>query len=141
MLAGFPPFRRGSTADTLSAILNEEPQELGGAVPPALERVVHHCLEKKPENRFQNARDLAFGLESPLPAGAARRRLRCLVVASRTEGRHGACGLPACSVLQSSPCSGMSPPTRTPRGADYRHRPVPPGNRLRRAGGVSRDLA
>jgi eukaryotic-like serine/threonine-protein kinase len=66
MLAGFPPFRRSTTADTLSAILNDEPQELSSivAVPPGLERIVYHCLEKKPENRFQNARDLMFDLEA-----------------------------------------------------------------------------
>ena len=84
MLAGFPPFGRGTTADTLSAILNEEPQELGSiaAVPPALERIVHHCLEKKPENRFQHARDLMFDLEAvrhsartTAPRGAGRSAL------------------------------------------------------------------
>ncbi len=66
MLAGFPPFRRSTMADTLSAILNEEPRELTSIVhiPPALERVVQHCLEKKTENRCQNVRDLMFDLEA-----------------------------------------------------------------------------
>ena len=72
MLAGFPPFRRGTTADTLSAILNDEPQELSAVVPipPALERIVRHSLEKKPEERFQNVRDLLFDLESLSPSGS-----------------------------------------------------------------------
>jgi Tol biopolymer transport system component len=66
MLAGFPPFRRGTTADTLNAILHDEPPELPAvaATTPALERIVRHCLEKRPEERFQNVRDLIFDLET-----------------------------------------------------------------------------
>jgi serine/threonine protein kinase/Tol biopolymer transport system component len=63
MLCGDHPFRSTSPADTMSAILREDPPELSG-VPPALERVVRHCLEKAPEQRFQSARDLAFDLET-----------------------------------------------------------------------------
>jgi Tol biopolymer transport system component len=33
-------------------------------LPPAIERVVRHCLEKTPEERFQSARDVAFDLEA-----------------------------------------------------------------------------
>jgi serine/threonine protein kinase len=65
MIAGVSPFRRDTVADTLSAILNEEPQELGDArVAPGLERIVRHCVEKKPEDRFQHARDLVFSLQT-----------------------------------------------------------------------------
>lgn len=65
MLAGLSPFRRETVADTISAILNDEPPELSAArVAPALERIVRHCLEKKPEDRFQNTRDLIFNLQS-----------------------------------------------------------------------------
>jgi eukaryotic-like serine/threonine-protein kinase len=66
MLAGVPPFRRDTVADTLSAILNEDPKALStiAGVAPALERIVQHCLEKRPEDRFQNARDLIFALQS-----------------------------------------------------------------------------
>ena len=52
--------------NTLSAILKEDPPEVSGFannVPPSLERVVRHCIEKNPERRFQSARDLAFDLE------------------------------------------------------------------------------
>src|SRR5262249_58806022 len=55
-------------------------------VAPGLERVVRHCLEKNPEERFQSARDLAFDLEAlsdvsapaalPAARSAPRRRLR-----------------------------------------------------------------
>jgi Tol biopolymer transport system component len=73
MIAGEPPFRRGTIADTISAILNDEPPELpaGAPINPALERIVRHCLEKAPEKRFQSARDLIFDLEG-LPHTARR---------------------------------------------------------------------
>jgi len=65
MLSGYPPFRRPTTADTVNAILNDEPQDLPAfSVTPGLDRVVRHCLEKKPDERFQSVRDLAFDLES-----------------------------------------------------------------------------
>jgi hypothetical protein len=66
MLTGKRAFHRDSTADTMSAILKEDPPELSSinrGVPPSLERVVRHCLEKNAEERFQSARDLAFDLE------------------------------------------------------------------------------
>ena len=66
MLAGEHPFRGDSPADTMSAILREEPRELTSInpnVPPGLDRVIRHCLEKSPEQRFQSARDLAFQLD------------------------------------------------------------------------------
>jgi serine/threonine protein kinase/sugar lactone lactonase YvrE len=73
MLAGFPPFRRDTTADTISAILNDEPRDLSAvaAIPPALERIVRHALEKKPEERFQSVRDLIFDLESLSATGSS----------------------------------------------------------------------
>jgi Tol biopolymer transport system component len=67
MLSGVRAFRGDSAADTISAILHHDPPELtsqNASVPPALERIVRHCLEKSPEERFQSARDVAFDLES-----------------------------------------------------------------------------
>ncbi|MGO8983695.1 MAG: protein kinase domain-containing protein [Terriglobales bacterium] len=67
MLSGQRAFRGESPADTMSAILKEEPSELSETarnVPPALERMVRHCLEKNPAQRFQSAGDLAFNLEA-----------------------------------------------------------------------------
>jgi len=67
MLSGRRAFRGDSTADTISAILREEPPDLSSTnrnINPALERVVNHCLEKNPEERFNSARDLAFALEA-----------------------------------------------------------------------------
>jgi eukaryotic-like serine/threonine-protein kinase len=67
MLSGKRAFHGDSPADTMSAILKEEPPELSESarnVPPALERIVRHCLEKNPAQRFQSASDAAFNLEA-----------------------------------------------------------------------------
>ena len=67
MLSGQRAFKGGSSAETLSAILKEEPPELSGIrsdVPPALDRILRRCLEKKPDERFRTAHDLAFALEA-----------------------------------------------------------------------------
>jgi serine/threonine protein kinase/Tol biopolymer transport system component len=67
MLSGRRAFRGESTADTMSAILKEDPPDLSATnqnVSPALERLVNHCLEKNPESRFHSASDLAFALEA-----------------------------------------------------------------------------
>src|SRR4051794_25181857 len=67
MLSGKRAFRGDSMAETMSAILREDPPDLSDTnktVSPALERVVRHCLEKNPSERFHSARDLAFAIES-----------------------------------------------------------------------------
>jgi len=67
MLSGKRAFHGDSAADTMSAILKEEPADLSETnrnVSPALERIVRHCLEKSPAERFQSARDAAFNLEA-----------------------------------------------------------------------------
>ena len=67
MLSGRRAFQRDSAIETLNAILKEDPADFGdsdGNIPPALERVIFHCLEKNPERRFQSATDVVFALES-----------------------------------------------------------------------------
>jgi Tol biopolymer transport system component len=67
MLAGKRAFHRDSAADTMSAILRDDPPELehsGRAIPPVLDRIVRHCLEKNPEERYRSAHDLAFDFEA-----------------------------------------------------------------------------
>jgi eukaryotic-like serine/threonine-protein kinase len=85
MLSGNRAFRGDSAADTMSAILREDPPDLSVTnqnVSPGLEHVVRHCLEKNPERRFQSARDLAFnlgelsGASGTAIAGVAGRRPR-----------------------------------------------------------------
>jgi Tol biopolymer transport system component len=68
MLTGRRAFQRETAAETMTAVLREdppEPSETGRRVPAALDRVVRHCLEKKADQRFQSASDIAFALEDP----------------------------------------------------------------------------
>ena len=65
MLAQKKAFQGETGADVSSAILHQQPAELTQAnqeISPALDHIVHHCLEKDPVLRFQSARDLAFQL-------------------------------------------------------------------------------
>ncbi len=74
MLSGQRAFRGDSAADTMSAILREDPPDLSvtnQGVSPGLERIVRHCLEKNPEQRFQSASDLAFALQEASGASGA----------------------------------------------------------------------
>jgi len=67
MLGRRPPFTRDSVVETLSAILRDEPAALvaaRGTVSPNLEGVVRRCLEKRPEDRFPSAHDLALALNA-----------------------------------------------------------------------------
>ncbi len=67
MLSGVRAFRRDTPAETMTAVLKEEPPEMSDPVRPipgALERTVRRCLEKNPEQRFQSARDLSFALSA-----------------------------------------------------------------------------
>jgi serine/threonine protein kinase/dipeptidyl aminopeptidase/acylaminoacyl peptidase len=67
MLSGQRAFKGQTPADTMSAILKEDPPELaevGREISPALDRIVRHCLEKNPEERFRSAHDVAFALEN-----------------------------------------------------------------------------
>src|SRR6185436_2595922 len=73
MASGRRPFARDTAAETMTAILRDDPPDLvrdSGAIPAAFEPIVRHSLEKRPEERFQSARDLAFALQS-LGTGAA----------------------------------------------------------------------
>ncbi len=85
MLSGRAAFARGTTAETVSAILGYDPDPIAssssGPVASALEQIVRRCLEKVPGDRFQSARDLGFALRAlgttttPAPSGG---RLRLL---------------------------------------------------------------
>jgi Tol biopolymer transport system component len=70
MLTGELPFHRRTVVESMGAVLGEEPAPLAGRadgggqqISPALARLVYRCLERRPEERFQSARDLAFSLE------------------------------------------------------------------------------
>jgi Tol biopolymer transport system component len=90
MLSGARAFRRDTPAETMTAVLKDDPPELSDPVRPvssALERIVRRCLEKNPEQRFQSARDLSFALSAlsgtdasgPVRATGAPRRVPLLL--------------------------------------------------------------
>ena len=77
LLAGRRAFQGTTPADTMSAILKEDPPELASAAAarrPRLERIVRRCLEKNPDERFQSARDVAFALEAISGVGSGNGR-------------------------------------------------------------------
>ena len=85
MLSGVRAFRRDTPAETMTAVLKDDPPELSDGtrlVSPSLERIVRRCIEKNPEQRFQSARDLSFAL-SALSGTEASNIARAAVATSR----------------------------------------------------------
>ena len=67
MLTGRRAFQGESFAEVMAAIVKEDPLEISAAnpqIPAPLERIARHCLEKRPERRFQTANDLGFAIEA-----------------------------------------------------------------------------
>ncbi len=92
MLVGCAPFVGATPSETIAAILRDEPpeiSEINHQISPQLARIVRHCLEKKPELRFQSARDLGFALEALSTSSGARLEkamvLPALPVSSRNK--------------------------------------------------------
>lgn len=85
MLYGLRAFKRDSSAETMTAILKEDPPEppTQTQVPAGIERVMRRCLEKTPEQRFQSAKDLAFALEALSGSSQAAATQPASVAASR----------------------------------------------------------
>ncbi len=88
MATGKRAFQKKTAIDTLSAILNEEPEPVGQVNPQApapLRWIVERCLAKEPENRYAATRDLSRDLATLRdhaseavsgPIAPARRRFR-----------------------------------------------------------------
>lgn len=73
MISGRRAFEAKTPAETLSSILRDTPADLstaGNQIPSEIGNLISHCLEKSPEERFQSARDLAFGLKAALSSSA-----------------------------------------------------------------------
>jgi Tol biopolymer transport system component len=67
MATGKRAFQRKTTIDTLSAILNEEPEPIAASSPRApapLRWIVERCLSKGPRDRYASTEDLARDLQS-----------------------------------------------------------------------------
>jgi len=91
MLSGHRTFQRDTSPETLTAILNDDPPPLAEV---ELDRIVRHCLEKNPNQRFHSAKDLAFALETiagqtsgpVVPRPAPRRRVVLAALAAVALG-------------------------------------------------------
>jgi serine/threonine protein kinase len=107
MVTGRRAFNAPSPAETMNAIVHSDPPwRPSDECPPALQRLIERCLEKRPAARFQSTSDLAFALQqissspstssaapSPPRSGRSLRQLLwavgaiVLVVAGFTSGR------------------------------------------------------
>jgi serine/threonine protein kinase/Tol biopolymer transport system component len=127
ILSGRRAFHRDTAAETMTAILKEDPREISacrGDLSPALDRIVRHALEKRRTERFQTARDIAFALEAlsgsdpaltpasarPRPSRAARRWL--------TVALMGGAVLGAAALLRWAPWQTPAPATPLTVSAD-----------------------
>ena len=83
MVTGFAAFRKSSQAETLAAILRDEPERLGPRMlqaPAPFIWIVERCLAKDPKDRYASTRDLARDLaavrdrlaDSPAPLSEPR---------------------------------------------------------------------
>jgi tetratricopeptide (TPR) repeat protein/TolB-like protein len=114
MLTGSSPFRRQTAAETTAAILRDEAPEVSlskGELTPELNRVVTHCLEKKPRERFQSAADLAFDLRSLGTSASQRAHITAAARRGWLRAGLGALALLAVgtAVVVWSPWWGRSP--------------------------------
>jgi Tol biopolymer transport system component len=92
MVSGQQAFHRDTAAETMTAILKEEPPELNEIaqpVSPGIQRIVSRCLEKKPEQRFQSAKDLAFALEAMTGSGTKSVLTQAVIAPAQSRKRWG----------------------------------------------------
>jgi serine/threonine-protein kinase len=68
LLAGMRPFQGNTAADVMTAVLTADPPPLPTTVPPPVRDIIHRCLEKEREDRFQAASDLAFAIRQAVAA-------------------------------------------------------------------------
>ena len=121
MITGRRAFTGGTPAEVIAAIVSTDPPPVKAAradVPATLDRVIHRCLEKAPEDRFQSARDLAFALDALRGTGPV---LDAGTLAAQPVAQSGRPAAPegtfrACSPPQVSR-SRLRPPRVWPAGA------------------------
>jgi TolB-like protein/Flp pilus assembly protein TadD len=125
-VSGRKPFGGKSGAETMAAILRDPVPDLATldpALPRDLSRIVEHCLEKEPGERFQSARDLAFALRAvqsaaagPRPSsasGSGRRAIDSIAVlplahaAGDTEAEYLADGVTEAIIMRLSRLAGL----------------------------------
>ena len=143
MLSGKRAFHRETAADTMSAILREEPEDLSTTnrqVPPVLDRIIRHCLEKDPEARFHSAHDLAFQLQFPA-AGETSGIVAAPSPKRRTPPALLAMGAIILVLAAALAALVLRRPTNAPAARPVRFSvPIPPGT-IYSPGEVSRGLS
>ena len=138
MVSGQRAFQGNSVVEMMNAILKEEPPDLppNRPIAPALERIVRHCLEKSPEQRFQSASDIAFDLEAlsgstpATPAVAPGRLKHRERLAWTCACRSLTCGLAFCCRL---------PSPQTDRAKVLKFSVLPPEKAIFGSGAISPD--
>ncbi|HEY7162672.1 MAG TPA: protein kinase [Acidobacteriota bacterium] len=63
MISGRRAFQRATPAETLTAIIREEPEPILKQIPQPLRWILERCLSKDPEDRYASTRDLARDLQ------------------------------------------------------------------------------
>ena len=90
MLTGKRAFQRSTAVETMTAILKEDPPEMTRTgerqISPALQRIVHRCLENDAGQRFQSAKDLGFALDS-ISAGTTQTQATVALPTARNRWR------------------------------------------------------
>jgi Tol biopolymer transport system component len=118
MLSGQRAFARDTAADTMTAILKEDPPEFSptrAEIPPALDRIIRHCLEKNVVERFQSARDVAFALEAL--SGSAT-SVETVIAPPATESRVFRFAVIAALVVAAATAGAFAGRAMAPQGAE-----------------------
>ena len=123
MVAGHRAFARESAVESLNAILKEDPPELTTRpdLPPALDRIVRHCLEKNPAERFQSARDVIFALETLMGSSASGSALPAIVPPARSRVASARLGWAVAALATAALVAAIVAP-RTPAPSSRRRR-------------------
>lgn len=108
MVYGKQAFLAGSVADTMVAILTEDVSQILESalkIPQELDRVIHYCVEKKPEERYQSARDLSLALKMILSGSGIWDAVSHRVEGGRTRRKRRPAKLDSLAIL---PFASMS---------------------------------
>ena len=92
LLTGRPPFVGESVPDLLIKVVSEAPEPPGAinpAVPAELEAVCLRCLEKKPADRYADAKELAGALLSVVEQYVPRSAHSMALISGRQSGMVG----------------------------------------------------
>jgi serine/threonine protein kinase len=90
MLTGKPAFQQATATESMTAILRDDPPDILDLVPSlpmGIQRVLHRCIEKIPEQRFHSAADLAFALSSAADSALSGPRPALVIPPASSGGK------------------------------------------------------